>query len=147
MQQSFMEEALKQAKKAAKKDEVPVGAVIVRRGKIISRARNEREDRKDPLAHAELLAIKRAARKIGGWRLSDCILYVTLEPCPMCAGAIANSRIREVVFGAYDKKGGAYGSLYNIADGRLNHTPNVQGGFMQKQCAEILKAYFATKRG
>lgn len=147
MQQSFMEEALKQAKKAAKKDEVPVGAVIVRRGKIISRARNEREDRKDPLAHAELLAIKRAARKIGGWRLSDCILYVTLEPCPMCAGAIANSRISEVVFGAYDKKGGAYGSLYNIADGRLNHTPNVQGGFMQKQCAEILKAYFATKRG
>ncbi len=147
MQQSFMEEALKQAKKAAKKDEVPVGAVIVRRGKIISRARNEREDKKDPLAHAELLAIKRAARKIGGWRLSDCTIYVTLEPCPMCAGAIANSRISEVVFGAYDKKGGAYGSLYNIADGRLNHTPNVQGGFMQKQCAEILKAYFATKRG
>lgn len=141
-----MEEAVIMAKKAAKRDEVPVGAVIVHRGKVISRAKNERESSKNPLAHAEIIAIKKAARRLGGWRLLDCILYVTLEPCPMCAGAIANARIGEVVFGAYDKKGGAYGSLYNIADGRLNHTPKISGGLMENECAELLKTYFREKR-
>ncbi len=141
-----MAEAVKMAERAAKKDEVPVGAVIVQRGRIISRAKNERESKKNPLAHAEMIAIKKAARRLGGWRLLDCVLYVTLEPCPMCAGAIANARIGEVVFGAYDKKGGAYGSLYNIADGKLNHTPKIYGGLMENECAALLKTYFRGKR-
>lgn len=141
-----MLEAIKMAEKAAKKDEVPVGAVIVWRDGVIARAKNERELRKDPLAHAEILAIKKAARSIGGWRLLDCTMYVTLEPCTMCAGAIANARIAQVVFGTYDKKGGAYGSLYNIADGKLNHTPKIYGGVMEDECAKLLKSYFSAKR-
>lgn len=141
-----IQKALDMARKAARRDEVPVGAVIVRRGKVISRAYNLRESRKDPLAHAEILAIKKASKKLGGWRLEGCTLYVTLEPCPMCAGAIVNSRIDEVVFGAYDPKAGALGSVYDLAEGRLNHTPKVTGGILKDECSKILKEYFAGKR-
>lgn len=134
------------AQKAARRDEVPVGAVIVRDNRIIARACNMRETKKNPLAHAELLAIGKAARRLGGWRLTRCTLYVTLEPCPMCAGAIINARIGDVVFGAYDAKGGAMGSLYDLAEGRLNHMPRVTGGVMREECAAPLAAYFKAKR-
>lgn len=142
----YMREALKLARKAADIDEVPVGAVVVRGGKIISRAHNLRETKKDPLAHAEIIAIRKAARKLRGWRLEGCALYVTLEPCPMCAGAIVNSRIEQVVFGAYDPKAGAFGSLYDLGEGRLNHKPKVLGGVLKDECAKLLKDYFAAKR-
>jgi tRNA(adenine34) deaminase len=141
-----MAEAIALAQKAAKWDEVPVGAVIVKDGRIIARAYNRREGRKSPLAHAEILAIAQAARRLGGWRLSGCTLYVTLEPCPMCAGAIINARIDEVVFGAYDPKAGACGSLYNLAEGRLNHTPRVIGGVLAEEASGLLKSYFQGKR-
>ncbi len=142
----FMREALRLAECAARRDEVPVGAVIVKNGKIIARGYNLRETKKSPLAHAEVVAIGKAARRLGGWRLSGCTLYVTLEPCPMCAGAIVNARVDEVVFGAYDPKAGAFGSLYNLAEGRLNHTPHVIGGVLRETCAGMLKQYFANKR-
>ncbi len=141
-----MSVAIDMAKKAAAKDEVPVGAVIVQGGKIIAKAGNLRETRRNPLAHAELLAIDKAAKRLKGWRLPGCTLYVTLEPCPMCAGAIINARIETVVFGAYDPKGGAMGSLYNLAEGRLNHMPKITGGVMQSECAALLTAYFKAKR-
>lgn len=146
MHEDYMAKALEMAKKAASRDEVPVGAVIVYGGKIIARAGNKREAKKSPLAHAEILAIRKAARRLGGWRLMDCTLYVTLEPCPMCAGAIINARIPSVVFGAYDPRGGAFGSLYDLAEGKLNHTPNIKGGVMEAECAAMLKAYFRAKR-
>lgn len=145
-QKRCMLEAIAMAKKAAKRDEVPVGAVIVRRGRIIAKAYNLRETKRDPLAHAEILAIKKAAKKLRGWRLEGCTLYVTLEPCPMCAGAIINSRIKNVCFGAYDPKAGALGSLYNLAEGRLNHTPEVTGGVLKEECSAMLKSYFQGKR-
>ena len=138
--------ALAMAKKAAQKDEVPVGAVIVYRGAVIAKSYNLRETKKSPLAHAEILAIAKAARKLGGWRLTGCSIYVTLEPCPMCAGAIINARIDEVIFGAYDPKGGACGSLYNLTEGSLNHTPKVTGGIMAKEASALLKQYFRNKR-
>ena len=142
----YMRHALALAQKAAQIDEVPVGALIVRDGKIISRAYNKRETAKNPAAHAELLAIAKAAKKLGGWRLSGCSLYVTLEPCPMCAGAIVNARIPRVVFGAADPKAGALGSVYNLAEGKLNHTPEVVSGVLQKECGDILSDYFKNKR-
>jgi len=145
-QKKYMSAAMDMAKKAAKKDEVPVGAVIVRQNKIIAKACNLRETRKNPLAHAELLAISKAAKRLKGWRLLGCTLYVTLEPCAMCAGAIINARVDEVVFGAYDPKGGAMGSLYNLAEGKLNHVPHVTGGVMSEECARILTSYFKMKR-
>jgi len=142
----FMAEALKLAKKAAKRDEVPVGAVVVKNGKIIARAYNLREHRADPSAHAELLAMRRAARKIGRWRLDDCTLYVTLEPCVMCAGCIINSRIPNVVFGAYDMRFGGMGSVYDMNEGKLNHTVSLTGGIMKEECAAVLSEYFKGKR-
>ena len=145
--ESYMEIALSMARKAAEMDEVPVGAVIVHRGKVIGKACNMRESQKNPIAHAEILAIQMAAKKLKGWRLPECSLYVTLEPCPMCAGAIINARIENVYFGAYDNKAGAFGSLYDFADGRLNHTPSVVGGWMEEECASILRNYFQSKRG
>lgn len=145
-QERYMREAIKLAKKAERKDEVPVGAVIVKRGEVIARAYNLRETKKDPLAHAEILAIKKASRKLRGWRLENCVLYVTLEPCPMCAGAIVNSRIKQVVFGAYDPKAGAMGSVYDLAEGKLNHKPEVTGGVLKDECSSILKQYFLGKR-
>ncbi len=143
----YMRRALALAKKAAQMDEVPVGALIVRDGKIISRAYNKRETLKSPTAHAEFLAIQKAAKKLGGWRLPGCTLYVTLEPCPMCAGAIVNARIPKVVFGAADPKAGAFGSVYDLAEGKLNHTPEIVSGVLQKECGEILSEYFRNKRG
>lgn len=142
----FMAAAIDMAKRAAKKDEVPVGAVIVRNDKIIAKAYNLRESRRNPLAHAEILAINMASKRLKGWRLMGCTLYVTLEPCPMCAGAIINARVEHVVFGAFDPKGGALGSLYNLAEGKLNHMPRITGGVMREDCAELLKIYFKSKR-
>ena len=143
---TYMELAIEQAEKAMNKDEVPVGAVIVHKGKVIASAGNARESKRNPLAHAEILAIRKASKKLGGWRLPECSLYVTLEPCPMCAGAIINSRIDNVIFGAYDAKAGAFGSLYNLAEGKLNHTPNVVGGVLKEECASLLSGYFKQKR-
>jgi tRNA(adenine34) deaminase len=145
-QEKYMREAIKMADKAERRDEVPVGAVIVKRGEVIARAYNLRETKKDPLAHAEVLAIKKAAKRLRSWRLENCVMYVTLEPCPMCAGAIVNSRIKKVVFGAYDPKAGALGSLYDLAEGKLNHIPQVSGGFLKDECSAMLKKYFLGKR-
>ena len=145
-QEKYIKIAIELARKAIIKDEVPVGAVIVKNGKILSKACNERETRRNPLAHAEIIAINKAAKKLKSWRLTGCTLYVSLEPCPMCAGAIINARIDEVVFGAYDKKAGAFGSLYDLGEGKLNHTPKVIGGVYSKECANLLKNYFKEKR-
>lgn len=142
----YMREALKLAAKAAKKDEVPVGALIVRNGRVISRGINLRETKNDPLAHAEITAIRKAAKKLKGWRLTGCTLYVTLEPCPMCAGAVINSRIEEVIFGAYDPKAGAFGSVYDLAQGKLNHKPKITGGVLKEECGRLLTDYFRNKR-
>ena len=142
-----MAKALCQAQAAARKGEVLVGAVVVRDGSIVARAHNLRETRRDPAAHAELIALQRAAKKLGGWRLMDCTVYVTLEPCPMCAGAMINARVARVVFGAFDPKAGCCGTLYQlIQDGRFNHTCPVTGGVLEAECAGILKEFFARKR-
>lgn len=143
----FMRIALRQAAEAFEKDEVPVGAVIVRRGTVIGAAHNGRETLKDPTAHAEMLAITQAAAAVDDWRLNGCTLYVTLEPCPMCAGALVLARVDRVVFGTWDPKGGAVGSLYRIGeDERLNHRFQVTSGVMQPDCAEILTEFFRRKR-
>lgn len=142
----FMKKAIVRAKTAAKHGEVPVGAVIVQNGVVISDGRNMREGKENALAHAEIIAIERACRKLGRWRLHDCQLYVTLEPCPMCAGAIVNSRIERVVFGAYDKKAGAYGSVFNMSDFPLNHFPKVEGGVLEEKCASLLSDFFKELR-
>ena len=142
----FMREALKEAERARRRDEVPVGAVVVREGRVIARAHNLREHKKDPSAHAEFIAMTKAARRLKGWRLVGCTLYVTLEPCPMCAGLIINSRIPRVVFGAYDKKAGALGSVYDLNEGRLNHRCELTGGVLEEECSDILKYYFREKR-
>ncbi|MBT3319547.1 MAG: nucleoside deaminase [Clostridia bacterium] len=143
----YMEIALSEAQKAQAKDEVPVGAVIVQHGKVIAKAFNKRESSLSPIAHAEILAIQKAAKKLKGWRLPGCSLYVTLEPCPMCAGAIINARIDNVYFGAYDSKAGAFGTLYDLSEGKLNHAPSVVGGILEEKCASILTNYFKGKRG
>ena len=143
----FMREAIKQAKKAAKLGEMPVGAVIVRNGEIISRGYNKRETKKNALLHAEIIAVERACKKLGGWRLPECEIYVTLEPCPMCAGAILNSRIDRVYFGAYDPKSGCAGSRINLMDMNLcNYTAEVMGGVMQEECAGLIKEIFRELR-
>ncbi len=144
-----MREALEEARQAADIGEVPVGAVIVRNGQVIARAHNTREIEKDPTGHAEMLAIKHAATLLKDWRLIGCTLYVTLEPCFMCAGAIVNARLSTVVFGALDPKAGAAGSLANVlADARLNHRPEVVSGVLSEECGGILKAFFrAARRG
>ena len=140
--EKFMREAIKQAKKAAAKGEVPVGAVIVRNGEIIARAYNTRETGKNALCHAEIKAIHRACRKLGGWRLPGCELYVTLEPCPMCAGAIVNSRIVSVYYGACDKKAGAFGTLFDMNGFGLNHKPEVFAGVLGEECSALLSSFF-----
>lgn len=143
----FMREALKEAEKAPEFDEVPVGAVIVADGEIIARAHNMRETAQDATAHAELMAIRRACEVLKSWRLTGCTLYVTLEPCPMCAGAIVLSRLDRVVFGAYDPKAGACGSLMNIPeDGRFNHRPEMVPGVLAEECGMALKDFFKKKR-
>ena len=144
--QDYMDRALVLAKEAFKLGEVPVGAVLVYDGRIVGEGFNRREISRNALAHAELDAIDEACRRIGGWRLSECELYVTLEPCPMCAGAIINSRIKKVVFGAYDPKAGSLGSVVNLCDYPYNSKPLVQGGFMEEECAGILSSFFAELR-
>ncbi len=143
----FMTRALKQAEVAYKKGEVPVGAVVVKDGKVIARGYNLRETTNDPTAHAELLAMKKASKKLNSWRLSGCTLYVTLEPCPMCSGVIVNSRIDRVVFGAYDQKAGCCTTLYHLCnDERFNHRAEILGGVMEEDCAKILSDFFKEKR-
>ena len=147
MQEKFMREAIKQAKKAAKIGEAPIGAVIVRNGEVIARGYNKRETKKNALLHAEIIAIDRACKKLGGWRLPGCEMYVTLEPCPMCSGAIINSRIEKVFFGAYDKKAGCCGSAADLfAEGMFNHRPEIVGGVMREECAELLTGFFRSLR-
>lgn len=144
--EKYMEYAIAQARLAEEMDEVPVGAVIVLNDEIIAAAHNTREMDQNPAAHAEMTAILSAAKQLNCWRLLDCTLYVTLEPCPMCAGAIINSRIPRVVFGAYDPKAGAFGTMYDLAEGRLNHTPQITGGVLREECARLLSDYFKAKR-
>ena len=141
-----MEKALEQAKIAMGMDEAPVGCVIVEKGEIIAFGYNRRESDQNALAHAEIAAIKTACEKTGYWRLTECELYVTLEPCPMCAGAIINARIRRVVFGAYDKKSGAFGSVINLADYPFNHKPEITGGVLADASGYILSSFFAGLR-
>jgi tRNA(adenine34) deaminase len=142
----FMEEAIKLALLAAERDEVPVGAIAVRDGKIISSAFNTREESKCATHHAEILAIEGACKALGGWRLPGVTLYVTMEPCVMCAGAIINSRIERVVYGAKDHRFGAFGSALNVNEAGLNHKPQVIGGVLGERCADILSSYFKKKR-
>ena len=146
MDELFMDEALKLAKEAFADGEVPVGCVIVRRGQIVGRGRNRRETGKSALAHAEIEAISQACRNLGGWRLWECTLYVTLEPCPMCAGAIINARIPRVVYGASDKKCGAAGSVCNLFSMGFNHHPAVEMGIREEACAQLLTEFFQKLR-
>lgn len=143
----FMELAIEEALKGHLYDEVPVGAVIVKDNDVIASAHNEKEQFKKATKHAEIIAIEKASEVIGDWRLTGCDLYVTLEPCPMCAGAIINSRLDKVYFGAYDNKAGCCGSLYNLlSDKRFNHQPEVIGGIMQDQCSRMISSFFLSKR-
>ncbi len=141
-----MQKALLLAAEAAKEGEVPVGAVIVRNGEIIACGRNRREEQKNALCHAEIEAINNACAVLGGWRLFDCDLYVTLEPCPMCAGAVINARLRRVIYGASDKKAGSCGSITNLFNLPYNHSPELIGGVMEQECSEILKDFFKQLR-
>ncbi len=147
MEQKYMELAIRAAEEAAQADEVPVGAVLVRDGEVLSIAANRKERDNCALSHAEMLAIGEGCRKVGNWYLDDCDLYVTLEPCPMCAGGIINSRLRAVYFGAYDPKSGALGSVYDlVGEGKLNHRMTVEGGIRQEECGKLLSDFFAAKR-
>ena len=143
---TFIKQALALAKEGAAFGEVPVGAVIVKEGEVVARAHNERELLPDATAHAEVLAIRRACAALGTNRLSGCTLYVTLEPCPMCAGALVNARVDRVVFGAYDARGGACGSLLRIQQYPLYYMPAFEGGVMQEECSALLSEFFAKKR-
>lgn len=147
MQEKFMKEALKEAKKAYDKLEVPVGAVIVKDGKVIARAHNLKETKFDTTNHAEIIAIQKASKKLKSWRLLDCEMYVTLEPCSMCAGAIINSRIKKVYIGANDEKTGAVGSVLNLFDDyKFNHNVEFEKGILKKECENILKDFFKELR-
>lgn len=141
-----MREALRLAQQAAQEGEVPVGAVVVRGDEIIATGRNRREQDKNALRHAEIEAIDGACRALGGWRLWECELYVTLEPCPMCTGAIINSRIARVCFGAYDAKAGSCGSVVNLFELPYNHKPELQGGILEQECAAVLTEFFQNLR-
>lgn len=146
MDEQYMDEALALAAEAAAEGEVPVGCVIVKDGQIVGRGRNRRETRKNALGHAEIEAINEACQTLGGWRLWECTLYVTLEPCPMCAGAIVNARIPRVVYGASDQKCGACGSVCNLFSMDLNHHPTVESGVREEACAALLKEFFQNLR-
>ena len=146
MREEYMREALKEALKCLETGDVPIGCVIVKNGEIIARGHNTREAFHTALGHAEINAIENACKALGSWRLENCAIYVTLEPCPMCAGAIINSRIGEVYFGAYDKKGGAVGGIINLFEENFNHKPKVQGGILKDECALILQNFFAKLR-
>jgi tRNA(adenine34) deaminase len=143
----FMRLALREAERAAEHDDVPIGAVVVRDGEVIGAAGNERELRSDPTAHAEILALREAAAHLGGWRVPDAVLYVTLEPCAMCAGAIVLARVPRVVFGATDPKAGAAGSVLDVlGEPRLNHRPQVDTGLLAGDSASLLESFFAARR-
>lgn len=142
----FILQALKEAEKSAKKGEVPVGAVVVSENKVLSRAHNEVIEKNDPTAHAEIMAIRKACLKRKNYRLSDCDLYVTLEPCPMCLGAAVNSRIKRLIFGAYDPKAGAVESIMKFPFDRMNHRVEIKGGVLAEECGKILKDFFKEKR-
>lgn len=142
----LMTRAIELAKEAASEGEVPVGAVIAKNGEIIAEGKNYRENGKNALYHAETTAINNACEKLGSWRLQDCVLYVTLEPCPMCAGAIINSRIKKVVYGAYDLKAGSVGSVTDLFNLPYNHKPEVQAGFMENECKQLLSDFFQQLR-
>ena len=145
--EKFMTEALKEAHKAFVLDEVPVGAVAVVDGKIVARAHNRRETLNDPTAHAEILCIQKASKKLGGWRLGNVSIYSTLEPCAMCAGALIHARVRELVYGADDPKAGACGSRLDLTkEGLLNHELKIRRGILKKECSEILKRFFKRLR-
>lgn len=145
--EKFMKEALKEAQKAYEKLEVPVGAVIVKDGKIIARGHNLKETKKDTTKHAEIIAIEKASKKLGAWRLLDCEMYVTLEPCSMCAGAMVNSRIKKLYIGALDEKTGAVGSVLNLLeDYKFNHNIEVEKGILKEDCEKILKDFFKNLR-
>lgn len=146
IKEKFMHEALKEATKALKKDEVPIGAVIVKDDKIIARGHNLRENKQNSLCHAEIIAISKACRKLGNFRLEDCDLYVTVEPCPMCAGAIIQSRIKNVYYGTPDNKYGAVDSVYNIFEIESNHKVNSECGILKEECSTIIKDFFKELR-
>jgi tRNA(adenine34) deaminase len=144
---TYMKLALEEAAKAARQGEVPIGAVLVKDGCVVTADHNRREQLGDATAHAELLVIREAGRLLGGWRLSGTTLYVTLEPCPMCAGALVQARVERLVYGASDPKGGAAGTLYNIVnDERLNHRLMVTGGVLESECAALLQKFFRIRR-
>ena len=144
----FMRLALREAERSVGHDDVPIGCVITHAGEVIAAAPNERELRGDPTAHAEVVAIRQAAEKLAGWRLFDTVLYVTLEPCAMCAGAIVLARVPRVVYGTADPKAGAAGSVLDVlAQPRLNHRPVVEGGVLADECAALLREFFAARRG
>lgn len=148
MNKDLMFKAIDLAKKAQETEDVPVGAIVVKDGQIIGEGYNKREADGDPTAHAEVVAIRCAAERLGSWHLEDCELYVTLEPCPMCAGAIINSRIKTLVFGAYDKKAGSTSneSVTNLFNLPYNHVPTVYGGICENECAELLTEFFKKRR-
>ncbi|GAB6153453.1 tRNA adenosine(34) deaminase TadA [Desulfosporosinus burensis] len=147
LHQDWMRVALRQAQMAYEQGEVPIGAVIVKDGQVIASAFNEKELRNDSTAHAEILVIQRASEALGSWRLTDTTLYVTLEPCPMCAGAIVQSRIKQLVYGAADLKGGATGSVMNVLDTTLwNHKVDIVAGILEEECSDILKSFFKRLR-
>jgi len=147
IKEKFMKEALKEAKKAYNKLEVPVGAVIVKDGQIIARGHNVKETKKDTTRHAEIIAIEKASKKIDAWRLSDCEMYVTLEPCSMCAGAMIGARLKKVYIGTMDEKTGACGSILNLLeDYTFNHKVEIETGILQKECETILKDFFKELR-
>lgn len=146
MEKKFMLRAIELAKESALLGEVPVGAVIVKNGEIIAEGKNLREQKQNPLSHAEIEAINVASKKLGSWRLDECDLYVTLEPCPMCTGAIINSRIKTVVFGAYDLKAGSMDSVINLCDYPYNHKPQIYGGICEEECKKILSEFFENLR-
>jgi tRNA(adenine34) deaminase len=143
----FMRLAVREAEQALEHEDVPIGAVLVREGEVVASAHNERELRQDPTAHAEIIALREAARLAGSWRLLDAVLYVTLEPCAMCAGAIVLARIPRLVYGAGDPKAGACGSVLDVTgEPRLNHRPDVAGGLLADECGELLSRFFASRR-
>ena len=146
MQEKFMEEALKEAKKAYDKEEIPVGAIIVKEGKIIARAHNQKETRNDTTKHAEILAIQKASAKLEAWRLEECEMYVTLEPCTMCMGAIINARLKKLHIGTPDPKTGACGSFIDLSKYKYNHVVEIEKGILQEKCECILKEFFKELR-
>lgn len=142
MEEKYMREAIKEAIKAEEKGEVPVGAVIVYNGKIISRGHNKREQKKNSLCHAEIIAINNACKKLNNFRLEDCEMYVTLEPCLMCSGAIIQARIKKIIYGANDEKYGMVGTVFNVFDLKSNHKVEIQSGILKEECSELLTNFF-----